>query len=447
MKRTRFVAIVLAVLALALPALISAQGAQNRSAGTATLVGRAGQSAQDNSAPYGFVELVGPATYSVVQDDTLWDLSPNNWRILQAHPRNAKLQESWRSTVMPDGRYRVHLNVNESIFVPQGMTVRMRLTRPENYVDNPLTGGPAFIQGGVSESDHQAIRNALISSAARQADIPLDRFEIVGDIEAGRIDGLGTVTFADNPTLARPTRFNGQRAYRGVVRDRQTGEQSQRIFLQGCGNDARQGVQVTAAGDGFRFTPGGITVPGQNPPRQDNPQPRSNLWFAFWTVVAILLALLLAFILAAAYAPEWTRRQIAAARNRFQRGQAQEVMSVVPEQPVGPVVPPAPPVQETTELPPAPPAIAETAPLPALQMVSNRTDTPSVTVQINGQSIKAPANTVITIRGGNEAEVTTADGPITITTRAPRRSKPRAVTSKPSVATGTHGPSGTDDNN
>jgi hypothetical protein len=106
--------------------------------------------APECNAPYGFVEVVGPTTYYVVEGDNLWCLTPNQWRELQA--TNSHLSEKWRIGLTQKGLVRVHIGVNERIEVPSGMTIRIPRTSPLESesmgvpVEQPATSATTLVQ-------------------------------------------------------------------------------------------------------------------------------------------------------------------------------------------------------------------------------------------------------------------------------------------------------------
>ena len=282
------------LLAILLAIFVIPAASYGQSNGTMTLVERT------NNMPYGYVELVGPRTYNIVKGDTLWDLSPNEWRLIQA--ANPKLSAASRIGHTSTGLYRIHLTVDEAIEIPAGMMIRVRLERPANFVDNPTQGGQPFVPGGVSPDQPDAVRDQARAAAARDfvrnnpggTALP-EHFEIVGTVERGRLYGPGIVHFADQPTLGRPTIYNGEYGYRATVRDKRTGQQKQQMFLQACGNDARRGDALTAGGEGFRFVPEGQAIPSTDPTNGGNATPKTN-WGSYAVVGILALMALLAYV-------------------------------------------------------------------------------------------------------------------------------------------------------
>lgn len=84
------------------------------------------QTSQENSVNY--IELVGPRPYNIVHGDTLWDLNPDQWHQVQA--ANPKLQATGRISTTKSGLYRIGLVDNEEIFIPEGVTVRIKTAKP-----------------------------------------------------------------------------------------------------------------------------------------------------------------------------------------------------------------------------------------------------------------------------------------------------------------------------
>lgn len=83
-----------------------------------------------------YVELVGPRNYTIVEGDSLWELTPTEWRLLQA--ANPKLSDPSRIGTTRNGLYRVHLNVNEVIEIPAGLRIWMRVPRQSNLNETPV---------------------------------------------------------------------------------------------------------------------------------------------------------------------------------------------------------------------------------------------------------------------------------------------------------------------
>lgn len=107
-----------------------------------------------------------------------------------------------------------------------------RSNRRKELKKDPVTSGEPQVVGGVT--DENAVQRMHNVALANGFD-PLD----VSNITRGRLFGAGRVMYADKPSGALRS-FNGQVGYMGIVK-RKNGSNQVIYFLQGCGNDARQG--------------------------------------------------------------------------------------------------------------------------------------------------------------------------------------------------------------
>lgn len=112
--------------------------------------------------------------------------------------------------------------------------------RRKNKESDPVGSGQPQVQGGVD--DGHAMQRAMNIANANGIN-PLK----VTNIQKGRFFGRARVFYADKPNGIMK-RFNGEEGYRGIIL-RTNGEEEGVFFLQGCGNDVRQGNFFT----GLRF--------------------------------------------------------------------------------------------------------------------------------------------------------------------------------------------------
>lgn len=360
-----------------------------------------------------YVELAGPRVYRAVQGDSLWGLSPNQWRIIQAASGNERLMTRTR---IENGVYYVHLDIDQAINIPEGMTIRMRLN-PDNVVGNPERGGPPFVAGGVNPDNHEDVRRRTLEAAVRDharrnPDVPLrtEDFEIIGNIERGQVFGPGIVFFSDRPNEGRPTIYNGEPAYRATVRNRRTGQQSQQLFLQACGNDGRQGQFLRADGEGFRFvlSPGpNSTIPG-NPPVD---QTTSLTWL--YIVLALAAAAVVAYVFGFRERPAFYHRISERVRNfpSFLRDRQKTIVDDLPPAPI----------------PPASEPIVEPAPAPVpLQLATSQVEPELTTLHFNGVTYRFSPNGEARIVNGR-VQIT---GAAIVHTETPKPTRPRRVRSR-----------------
>lgn len=408
----RRVWMIAALLAAILPAVVVAQTTEQNVRMTPI-----------TDAPYGYVELVGPRTYSVVEGDTLWDLNRNDWQRLQQ--ANPKLSEAERISTTATGLYRVLLKVTEPIQIPAGMTIRVRLTRPTNFVDSPVTGGQPFVQGGVNTDDQ--VRRQLREQALRdfgrvngQNTLRSEDFQIVGPIERGRLYGPGIVNFADRPNEGRPTIYRGELGYRATVRNRRTGQWSEQMFLQGCANDARRGEFLQAGGEGFRFEPNG-TIPGDPAPAPNgNERVQQTWWQKYKWPLAIGLLTWLVVFFGQMFQPTWFG--LAAAG------------TVAPSDPPAPV---AAAVTETNQPAAEPEPEAQQPAAVPIALATARTEPELETAVINGTTYHYSSGGTLHVEKGGKVRI---EGAAITETIAPNRTKPKRVRASrqlPGAATGT----------
>lgn len=363
-------------------------------------------------APYGYVEMTGPTTYHIVGHDSLWGLTPNEWRQLQAN--NSKLSAAWRVSTLPNGLYRVHLTVNEPIEIPADMTIRVRLERPANFVDNPVTGGAPFVNGGINTNDPDAVRRQVHEQALRDfnrnnpgSTLRPNDFTIVGNIEHGRLHGPGIVYFADRPNEGRPTIYNGEPGYRATVRNRRTGQESQQMFLAACANDARQGNFLRAGGEGFIFVLDGSSIPSNDPTNPDDQSSGTNLrWLIYLLGIGVVL------VVTGVLCLPWILRRYSwnlPFLGRF--NPAPVAAAVIPkEEPVAPA--------EAIEEPATPP------PAPAIGLVPAKTEPEMTTLVIEGHTYRVPTAATTRVNNGR---VTIEIGGHTIEVAPEKRTRPKKI--------------------
>ncbi len=116
---------------------------------------------------------------------------------------------------------------------------RYRREKKERETD-PVGSGAPQVKGGVT--DEIAVQRVMNIAEADGMN-PLR----VTNIQKGRLFGKGRVFYADKPS-GLLKRFTGEEGYRGIVL-RTDGTEETVYFLQGCGNDAKQGSFFT----GIRF--------------------------------------------------------------------------------------------------------------------------------------------------------------------------------------------------
>ena len=116
---------------------------------------------------------------------------------------------------------------------------RYRREKKERETD-PVGSGAPQVKGGVT--DEIAVQRVMNIAEADGMN-PLR----VTNIQKGRLFGRGRVFYADKPS-GLMKRFTGEEGYRGIVL-RTDGTEETVYFLQGCGNDAKQGSFFT----GIRF--------------------------------------------------------------------------------------------------------------------------------------------------------------------------------------------------
>jgi hypothetical protein len=104
-----------------------------------------------------------------------------------------------------------------------------------NWNANPVTSGPAQVQGGVNDSRaHERMRQIVESR------FPGSRMNIK-NIRRGRLSGLAKISYAQGKSKRRI--LKNIPAYAGEI---MVNNQEETIyFLQGCGNDARNGNYIT----------------------------------------------------------------------------------------------------------------------------------------------------------------------------------------------------------
>lgn len=108
---------------------------------------------------------------------------------------------------------------------------------------DPITAGPPQVPGGVNDDGAYARMSALAGNNYPDQDLKIK------NIRRGTISGLADVNYADNSIR----RINLQNVI-GYAGEILVGGKKETIyFLQGCGNDARNGNYMS--GEGISFTP------------------------------------------------------------------------------------------------------------------------------------------------------------------------------------------------
>lgn len=123
----------------------------------------------------------------------------------------------------------------------------IRAYQKEKRNVDPVTAGTPQVPGGVNDQ----MAHTRISEIARQR-FPGSNF-VIKNIHRGTLSGLGKIFYADRK---RPKTINLKKVptYAGEISV--NGKEETIYFLQGCGNDARQGNYMS--GNSFVFTPDAV---------------------------------------------------------------------------------------------------------------------------------------------------------------------------------------------
>ena len=141
--------------------------------------------------------------------------------------------------------------------------VKAEKNKPKNI--DPTTAGPAQVPGGVNDQNAHSRIHEL--AAARFPSATL----VIKNIRRGHISGAGEIFYAGS---VKPKRINLQNVptYAGEIL---VNSKEQTIyFLQGCGNDARQGNFMS--GEKFVFTPDVIINPDGSERSLDSTAPEAE---------------------------------------------------------------------------------------------------------------------------------------------------------------------------
>ena len=193
-----------------------------------------------------------PYIYNVIPGDCLWYISKRINRGEFTHDEEGKVVSVIEKPVIPDGESLwsklgdfialnlIWLLILIFVLAVIYKIVKWELSKPKNVV--PTTAGAP--QVGVNDRNAHSRINELASTRFPSATL------VIKNIRRGHISGAGEIFYAGS---AKPKRINLENvpAYAGEILV--NGKKQTIYFLQGCGNDARQGNFMSGAK--FIFTP------------------------------------------------------------------------------------------------------------------------------------------------------------------------------------------------
>ena len=121
---------------------------------------------------------------------------------------------------------------------------------------DPVGSGPAMVKGGVTDE-------TVAQTFAERGETQARRFTIVGEVVRGKGYGDMLIRFRDGREEHRL--LNGHVLYRATVRYEDADADEQIFMLQGCGNDARNGVRYSPE-ETFRFKRDAVVALAPQPP-------------------------------------------------------------------------------------------------------------------------------------------------------------------------------------